>query len=68
MVRCRPSRCDPLVPTLVLLDKADEVIDYRVAESFYRGCGTTIVYAGGSHRFDHLPEALPAIRRLYESL
>jgi hypothetical protein len=27
-----------------------------------------LIFAGGSHRFDHLPEALPAIRRLYESL
>jgi predicted esterase YcpF (UPF0227 family) len=68
MARCRLSRCDPHVPTLVLLDAADEVIDYRVAESFYRGCGTTIVYPGGSHRFNHLPEALPAIRRLYDAL
>jgi predicted esterase YcpF (UPF0227 family) len=68
MARCRLSRCDPCVPTLVLLDAADEVIDCRIAESFYRGCGTTIVYAGGSHRFDHLPEALPAIRRLYDAL
>lgn len=68
LARCRPSRCNPHVPTLVLLDTTDEVIDYRVAEFFYRGCGTTIVYPGGSHRFDHLPEALPAIRRLYDAL
>jgi hypothetical protein len=68
LARFRLSRCVPHVPTLVLLDAADEVIDYRVAEFFYRGCGTTIVYPGGSHRFDHLPEALPAIRRLYDAL
>jgi predicted esterase YcpF (UPF0227 family) len=68
LARFRLSGCVPHVPTLVLLDAADEVIDYRVAEFFYRGCGTTIVYPGGSHRFDHLPEALPAIRRLYDAL
>lgn len=68
MARYRLARCNPHVPTLVLLDAADEVIDYRIAEDFYRGCGTTFVYPGGSHRFEHLPEALPAIRRLYDTL
>jgi hypothetical protein len=68
MARYRPARCNPAVPTLVLLDAADEVIDYRLVEAFYRGCGTTLVYPGGSHRFEHLPQALPAIRRLYDSL
>lgn len=64
----RPTACDPAMPTLVLLDEADEVIDYRAAQAFYRDCGRVIVYSGGSHRFDHLPEALPEIRRLYEGL
>ncbi len=68
LARYRPARCNPAVPTLVLLDAADEVIDYRVAEAFYRACGRTRVYAGGSHRFEHLPQALPAIRALYERL
>ncbi len=68
MARYRLARCNPRVQTLVLLDAADEVIDYRLAEDFYRGCGTTFVYPGGSHRFEHLPEALPAIRRLYDTL
>lgn len=62
------SKCDSNVPTLVLLDAADEVLDYRVAEAFYRDCGQVIVYPGGSHRFDHLAEALPKMRRLYDSL
>ena len=62
------SKCDPNIPTLVLLDKADEVIDYRVAEAFYRDCGRVIVYPGGSHQFDHLPLALPEIRQLYDRL
>lgn len=60
--------CDPKVPTLVLLDEADEVLDYREAQAFYRRFGQAIVYPGGSHRFEHLAEALPEIRRLYDSL
>jgi uncharacterized protein len=66
--RYQVNRCNPNVPTLVLLDTADELLDYRVAQSFYQGCGRVLVYPGGSHRFDHLPQALPEIWRLYESL
>lgn len=61
-------KCSPEVPTLVLLDEADELLDYREAQAYYRACGKVIVYPGGSHQFDHLPEALSEIRRLYESL
>ena len=64
----RRSRCDPAVPGLVLLDQADESLDYRVAEAFYRGCGKTLIYPGGSHRFEHLVEALADIRALYDVL
>jgi predicted esterase YcpF (UPF0227 family) len=60
----RVEPCNPAVPTLVLLDAGDEVLDYRIAEATFRGCGQTVVYPGGSHRFDHLPEALPEIRAL----
>jgi uncharacterized protein len=63
----RVEPCDPKVPTLVLLDAGDEVLDYRVAEGAFHGCGQTRVYPGGSHRFDHLREALPEILRLYQS-
>jgi len=61
----RVEPCNPTVPTLVLLDANDEVLDYSLAEAAFRGCGRTIVYPGGSHRFDHLAEALPEIRALY---
>jgi predicted esterase YcpF (UPF0227 family) len=63
----RVEPCDPRVPTLVLLDTADEVLDYRMAEAAFRGCGKTLVYPGGSHRFEHLPEALPEILALYNA-
>lgn len=61
----RVEPCNPKVPTLLLLDTGDEVLDYRIAEAAFRGCGKTRVYAGGSHRFEHLAEALPDIRALY---
>ncbi len=64
--RYRVEPCDPQVPTLVLLDAADEVLDYRVAEAAFRGCGTTRVWPGGSHRFEHLAEALAEIKALYD--
>jgi predicted esterase YcpF (UPF0227 family) len=63
----RVEPCDPKVPTLMLLDAGDEVLDYRIAEGAFRGCGETRVYPGGSHRFEHLAEALPEIRRLHDS-
>ena len=61
----RVEPCNPQVPTLLLLDADDEVLDYRIAEAALRGCGKTIVYPDGSHRFEHLSEALPEIRALY---
>ena len=44
-------------PVLVLLDKGDEVIDYRIAEQAYRDYGIVKCFEGGSHRFDHLQDA-----------
>ncbi len=66
--RVKHAHCEAGVPTLLLLDESDELLDYRVAQSYYRGCGKIIVYPGGSHRFDHMAEALPEILALYEKL
>ena len=68
LARYQVLRCDPKVPTLVLLDEGDDVLDYRAAQVFYRNCGRVIVYPGGSHRFDHMAEALPEIRALHGRL
>ncbi len=62
------ERCDPAVPTLLLLDAGDELLDYRVAEAWYRGCGDTVIYDQGSHRFEHLTEARTAIGRFHAGL
>ncbi len=61
----RVPACDPRNPTLLLLDAGYELLDYRIAEAWYRGCGKTLVYAGGSHRFEHLRESEMEIRRLH---
>ena len=50
------------VATTLFLDKGDEVIDYRIAESVYRTCGQVIFYEGGDHAFQHLDEAIAIIR------
>lgn len=53
--------CDG-VPTTLFLDKEDEVIDYRIAESLYRGCGRLLIFEDGDHAFQHLEEAIAVIR------
>lgn len=68
LARCKHPHRDPKVPTLLLLDEGDDLLDHRVAKGYYRGCGKTIIYPGGSHRFDHMAEALPEIRQLHDSL
>jgi uncharacterized protein len=54
--------CDG-VPTTVLLDRGDEVIDWRIAESLYRRCGRLVVWDGGDHAFQHMDAAIELIRR-----
>ncbi len=54
---------------LILLDKGDEVLDYREAVEWFAGetadTGThgcnIITFEGGSHRFEHMDESLPHI-------
>lgn len=53
--------CDG-VPTTLLLNMGDEVIDYRIAAGLYRDCGRVLVYPGGDHAFAHLTEAVEVIR------
>ena len=59
------SDCADGTPRLVLLDADDEVLDYSVARDQFEYCAEVIVYEGGSHRFDHMPEALVEIDRMY---
>jgi uncharacterized protein len=54
------------VPPLVLLDQGDEVYGHWQATKHYEGHGDIRLYPGGSHRFEHLGEAMPVIRKYLE--
>lgn len=56
------------VPTTLLLDKGDELIDYRIAEGIYQGIGDIHCFEGGSHTFDHMEEAVAIIAGIHRSL
>jgi uncharacterized protein len=53
--------CDG-VPTTLFMDRGDEIIDFRIAESLYRRCGRLRIWDGGDHAFQHLEEAAEEIR------
>jgi hypothetical protein len=59
-----PARpCGDLpVPTTLLLDLGDEVIDTRAVAALYRGCARVLAFPGGDHAFQHLDEVLGVIR------
>ena len=59
--------CKQPVPTLVLLDEKDEVIDSNTAREIYADCADVVTFAGGNHRFEHLEESLPFIRNFCDA-
>lgn len=61
-----PEPCADPVPTLLLLDEGDELLDYRITVSRYQECAEVILFKGGDHQFQHMQEALPLIRAFYE--
>jgi hypothetical protein len=60
-----PHPCDTPVPTLLLLDEGDEIIDYHYALESYRHCAECHCFAGGDHQFRHLAEAVSLIRHFF---
>ena len=56
---------DVAPPTTLLLDKGDELIDWRRAASIYAGIAETHAFEGGSHTFEHMDEALQILARLH---
>jgi predicted esterase YcpF (UPF0227 family) len=46
----------------LLLERGDEVLDYRQAVSFYLGA-RQLIFDGGNHSFSRFPEVLPDIVR-----
>jgi len=56
------------VPTLVLLDMGDDVLDANETVKHFTGKADIKTFAGGSHRFDHDMEALPFIKEFANTL
>ena len=50
----------PIAPLLVL-DTGDELLDARATHTRYASLGQALVFEGGSHRFEHMREALDGI-------
>ncbi len=60
--------CASPVPTLVLVDQGDEVIDPSLAVDKYSGCAEMRIFEGGNHGFAHLEESLALIKEFYQRL
>lgn len=55
------------MPTLVLLDQDDEVLDNDEETEFFENNANVVTYLGGSHRFDHLEESFRLILHHYNA-
>ncbi len=64
LIRMNDEMKTPVKSTLLLIDKADDVLDYHKAVLRYGEHATTHLFEGGSHRFDHLPKSMPEIMAL----
>ncbi len=51
---------------LLLLDANDELLDSHMAARHFGALAETHLFAGGSHRFEHMDEAVPIIRSYIE--
>ncbi|MCG7899285.1 MAG: hypothetical protein JAY85_12625 [Candidatus Thiodiazotropha weberae] len=55
------------VPTTVLVDKGDELIDYRIAQEVYGDRVAMHCFEGGSHTFEHMDDAVAIIDQIHQS-
>jgi len=62
-----PDPCASPVPTLLLVDQGDEVLDASVAVRRYEKCAQCVAFPGGNHGFAHLRESLEYIQHHYRS-
>ncbi|KAA6184306.1 alpha/beta fold hydrolase [Thiohalocapsa marina] len=53
---------DDGIPTTLLLDAGDELIDHQIAATLYRRCARVHIYPGGDHAFQHMDDAIRLIR------
>lgn len=52
------------IKPLVFVDMADELIPAQTTIDYFEKMGIAVIaFEGGSHRFDHMEEALPAIKK-----
>jgi uncharacterized protein len=56
------------VPLTLLLDAGDELIDSQATADLCRGVANVHLFAGGSHGFDHMDNAVVIIGELHRSL
>jgi predicted esterase YcpF (UPF0227 family) len=52
---------DYTIPPLLVLDTGDELLDARATQARYASLGPALVFEGGSHRFEHMLDALDGI-------
>jgi len=53
---------------MLLVDSNDEILDPNVALDKYSSQGVCISYVNGSHRFEHMKEAIPHIGEFVETV
>ncbi len=51
-----------VIPRTLFVDLGYDLLDAQSTVSKYEGITSLNIYKGGSHRFDHMTEALPAIK------
>jgi len=59
IMRIQPEKL--AIKPLLLLDEKDELLDSLMAASHFDKQAETHLFPGGSHRFEHMDEALPII-------
>lgn len=62
-----PSPCVESIPTLLLVDKGDEVINYHTAVTRYQDCAQIMMFEDGDHQFQHMAESLSTIQAFYNT-
>jgi predicted esterase YcpF (UPF0227 family) len=62
------DKVDDGVPTSLLLDQGDELIDWRIASSIYSGVAQIHCFKDGNHAFGHMREAVVIIQRIHQAL
>lgn len=52
---------DYAIAPLLVLDTGDELLDARATHAAYAALGDALIFEGGSHRFEHMRDALDGI-------